>query len=90
LRGDLADLGVLEASAALWAGTLSSVELAEACLRRIDERNGGPPSLDAAGDAVDAWVRCYPDEALAEARAADERRRREGDGAPALCGIRSG
>lgn len=84
---DPADFGVLEAAAALRAGAVSAVELVEACLRRIDERNGGPPSPDAAGKAVNAWARVYADDALAEARAADDRRRRDGDRTPALCGI---
>ena len=38
---DPADLGVLEAHALLRDHKLSAVELTAACLRRIDERNGG-------------------------------------------------
>lgn len=70
---DPADLGVLEAAALLRRRTLSSLELTEACLRRVEERNGGPPTHDGAPDALNAWVRLYPEEARAEARAADER-----------------
>lgn len=87
LAADPADLGVREAAAALRAGALSAVELVEACLRRIDERNGGEPSFEGSGRAVNAWVRLYRDEALMEAAAADERRRGEGEGAPLLCGV---
>ena len=84
---DPADLGVIEAARALRGRTLTAVELTEACLRRIDERNGGAPTDDGSADAVNAWVRLYRDEALDEARACDARLRREGDGAPLLCGI---
>jgi aspartyl-tRNA(Asn)/glutamyl-tRNA(Gln) amidotransferase subunit A len=84
---DAADLGVLEAAALLRARSLSSRELTEACLRRIEERNGGSPTLDGAPDAVNAWVRLYPDLALDQATKADERRAREGDTAPPLTGI---
>ncbi len=84
---DAADLGVLEAAELLRARQLSSAELTDACLRRIDDRNGGPPTLHGAPDAVNAWVRLYPDLAREQATRADERRAREGDAAPLLCGI---
>ena len=84
---DPADLGVLEAAAQLRAGSLSSVELTDACLRRIEDRNGGPPTLDGAPDAVNAWVRLYPELAREQAIAADERRAREGENTPLLTGI---
>ena len=58
-------------------GGCPAVELTEACLRRIEERNGGPPSLDGAPDAVNAWVRLYPG---SRARAGGAGRR---SGAPA-------
>jgi len=86
-HGDLADLGVLEAAALLGARRVSSVELTEACLRRIDRRNGGAPTADGAPDAINAWARLYPEEALAHARAADERRAVAGEAAPLMCGI---
>ena len=82
-----ADLGVLEAAALLRSGQLSAVELTEACLRRIDARNGGPPTLDGAPDAVNAWVRLYPERAREHAAAADERRAREREDTPLLTGI---
>jgi aspartyl-tRNA(Asn)/glutamyl-tRNA(Gln) amidotransferase subunit A len=80
-----ADLGVLEASRLLRDRALSSTELTEACLARIEERNGGAPTFEGSPDAVNAWVRLYPDLAGESARAAD-RRLAAGD-APALCGI---
>jgi Asp-tRNA(Asn)/Glu-tRNA(Gln) amidotransferase A subunit family amidase len=36
-----ADLGLLEAAALLRSRALSAVELLDACLARVDERNGG-------------------------------------------------
>jgi aspartyl-tRNA(Asn)/glutamyl-tRNA(Gln) amidotransferase subunit A len=86
-HADPADLGVLEAAELLSAGRLSAVELTEACLRRIDERNGGPPTADGAPDAINAWARLYPDLAREHASLADQRRARDGDGTPLLCGI---
>jgi aspartyl-tRNA(Asn)/glutamyl-tRNA(Gln) amidotransferase subunit A len=82
---DPADLGVLEASELLRDRALSSTELTEACLARIEERNGGAPTFGGAPDAVNAWVRLYPELARESARAADDRLA-AGD-APALCGI---
>jgi aspartyl-tRNA(Asn)/glutamyl-tRNA(Gln) amidotransferase subunit A len=83
---DPADLGVLEAAASLRAGKLSAVELAQACLGRIQNRD---PALshDGAPDAINAWVRLYPEQAREQARAADQRRGRDGASAPLLCGI---
>jgi aspartyl-tRNA(Asn)/glutamyl-tRNA(Gln) amidotransferase subunit A len=82
-----ADLGVLEAAEQLRSAQLSALELTDACLRRIEERNGGAPSYDGAPEAINAWVRLYPDLAREQARAADERRARDGAAAPLLCGI---
>src|SRR5436309_4732483 len=84
---DPAAFGLLEAAAALRSRAFSAVELAEACLRRIDEVNGGKPSFDGAPDAINAWVRLYPELAQEHARAADERLAREGLDAPLVCGI---
>jgi aspartyl-tRNA(Asn)/glutamyl-tRNA(Gln) amidotransferase subunit A len=78
---------VLEAADLLRSRGLSAVELLHACLRRIEERNGGEPSFDGAPGAVNAWVRLYPERAEALARSADERLRREGGEAPVVCGI---
>src|SRR4051812_8153374 len=84
---DPADLGVLEASAMLRARELSAAELASACLRRIEERNGGEPTFDGAPGAVNAWARVYPEVAERRAHEADERLAREGESAPRLCGV---
>jgi aspartyl-tRNA(Asn)/glutamyl-tRNA(Gln) amidotransferase subunit A len=82
-----ADLGVLDAAALLRARELSAVELLDACLERIAERNGGEPTFDGSPDAINAWIRLYPELAREQAREADERRAREDDDAPLLCGI---
>jgi aspartyl-tRNA(Asn)/glutamyl-tRNA(Gln) amidotransferase subunit A len=82
---DPADLGVLEAASLLHARALSAAEMTEACLARIEERNGGAPTFEGAPDAVNAWVRLYPELARESARAADERLA-AGD-APDLCGV---
>ena len=82
-----ADLSLLQAAAELRARRLSAVELLEACQARIEERNGGEPTFDGASDAVNAWVRLYPELAADHARAADARLAAEGDDAPLICGI---
>lgn len=82
-----ADLGVVAAAELLRRGDLSALDLLEACLTRITERNGGPPTFDGAPDAVNAWVRLYPDVARGQALAADRRLRQDGAAAPLLCGI---
>jgi aspartyl-tRNA(Asn)/glutamyl-tRNA(Gln) amidotransferase subunit A len=82
-----ADLGVLDAAALLRRGRLSAAELTEACLQTIEARNGGPPSFDGAPNAINAWVRLYPDLARSAAQAADQRRAREREAAPLLCGV---
>ena len=79
-----ADLGVLEAAAALQAGTLSSRELVDACLVRVRERDG-EHSHDGDPASINAWVRVYEEDARAAADRADERLA-AGD-APGLCGI---
>jgi aspartyl-tRNA(Asn)/glutamyl-tRNA(Gln) amidotransferase subunit A len=84
---DPADLGVVQAAALLGDGRLSARELTEACLRRIEARNGGAPSFDGDPDSVNAWVRVYPQLARDAAAAADERRRALGAQTPRLCGI---
>jgi aspartyl-tRNA(Asn)/glutamyl-tRNA(Gln) amidotransferase subunit A len=81
---DPADLGVLEAGAALAAGTLSSRELVAACLARIRERDGAS-SFDGDPESVNAWVRVYEEDAREAAVRADERRAR--GRAPGLCGV---
>ncbi|MFZ0383263.1 MAG: amidase, partial [Solirubrobacteraceae bacterium] len=84
---DPADLGVLDAARQLATGRLSATELTEACLRRIEARNGGPPTFEGAPDRINAWARLYPDMAREHAAQADARRAREGDSTPLLCGI---
>ncbi len=82
-----ADLGVLEACRLLRGRRLSAAELTASCLQRIEQRNGGPPTHDGASDAINAWVRVYPERARDDARAADERLGNDRDAAPLLCGI---
>jgi aspartyl-tRNA(Asn)/glutamyl-tRNA(Gln) amidotransferase subunit A len=82
-----AEHGVLEAASLLRARSLSATELTEACLRRIEELAGGPPSFDGGPGAINAFVRLYPEIALEQAREADEQLAREGEDAPLLCGI---
>jgi aspartyl-tRNA(Asn)/glutamyl-tRNA(Gln) amidotransferase subunit A len=84
---DPADLGLLDARALLAERRLSSHELTDACLAAIERRNGGTPSFDGAPEAINAWVRLYPERAREAARTADARRERAGADAPALCGI---
>jgi aspartyl-tRNA(Asn)/glutamyl-tRNA(Gln) amidotransferase subunit A len=84
---DPADLGVLQAAALLRRRELSALELLAACQRRIEERNGGQPSFDGARDAVNAWIRLYPEVAQDQARKADRRLARQQASAPLLCGI---
>jgi aspartyl-tRNA(Asn)/glutamyl-tRNA(Gln) amidotransferase subunit A len=79
-----ADLGVVEAAAALARRDSSSVELVTACLARIRERDG-ERSLDGDASSVNAWVRVYEEEALAAAALADARLAHGGAGP--LCGI---
>jgi aspartyl-tRNA(Asn)/glutamyl-tRNA(Gln) amidotransferase subunit A len=79
-----ADLGVGEAAAALRRGELSARELTEACLSRIEERDG-THSHEGDPESINAWVRVYTDDALAAAARADERLA-AGD-APFLCGV---
>jgi aspartyl-tRNA(Asn)/glutamyl-tRNA(Gln) amidotransferase subunit A len=87
LPSDLAELGVLDAAAALRRRRVSSLELVQALQDRIELVNGGPPSEYGSSDAINAWVRLYPEVAEQQARAADQRLAAEGDGAPLLCGV---
>ena len=84
---ELARLGVLEAAAALRSRQISAVELLSACEAAIAQRNGGEPTFEGSPDAVNAWVRRYPEIAAEQARAADQRLARGRDAAPLLCGI---
>lgn len=85
-----ADLSVVEASALLAARALSSAELVDACLQRIEERDG-EHSFDGDPASINAFARVYADDARAAAARADERLsaaavRRDG-APPLLCGI---
>lgn len=66
-------IGVLDAASALERRELSSRELVDECLVRIE------------ADVTGAWIRVYPDAARTAAAAADERR--AAGGAPLLCGV---
>jgi aspartyl-tRNA(Asn)/glutamyl-tRNA(Gln) amidotransferase subunit A len=79
-----ADLGVVDAAEALRARRLSSLELVDACLARIRERDG-THSHEGDPGSVNAWVRVYEEDARAAAARADERLA-AGDASP-LCGI---
>jgi aspartyl-tRNA(Asn)/glutamyl-tRNA(Gln) amidotransferase subunit A len=80
---DPADLGVGEAVSALAGGELSSLELVEACLRRIEERDG-THSHEGDPDSINAWVRVYAEDAIEAAKRAD---RVPADERPALHGV---
>lgn len=85
----IVDLEILELAALLQAGELSAVELTELYLARIDELNGPFETYDDNG-AYGAFIRIDRGDALAGARAADERLAKARDGGPAapyLCGI---
>jgi amidase len=78
---ELAYLGVTELQAKLGVGDLSSVELVETLLHRIDDldRAASPTALRS--------VLATSETAIDEARASDERRRRDGERARPLEGI---
>jgi aspartyl-tRNA(Asn)/glutamyl-tRNA(Gln) amidotransferase subunit A len=80
---DPADLSVSEAVSALADGELSSLELVEACLRRIEERDG-THSHDGDPASINAWVRVYAEDAIEAAKRAD---RVPADERPALHGV---
>jgi aspartyl-tRNA(Asn)/glutamyl-tRNA(Gln) amidotransferase subunit A len=82
-----ADLGLREAIELLRTRRLSPDELLDACLGRIDERNGGPPSFDGGPEQVNAWVRVYVARAVEQAESAAQRLAREGERTPPLCGV---
>jgi len=79
-----ADLGVVDAAAALQGRELSARELTAACLARIEERDG-THSHDGDPESINAWIRVYEEDARAAAARADERLA-AGD-APLLCGV---
>jgi len=79
-----ADAGVVEAIGLLARREVSSRELVESCLARIEERDG-KHSHEGDRGSINAWVRVYEEDALAAADRADARLAR-GD-APPLCGV---
>jgi len=80
---DPADLGLTEAVSLLDGGSLSSLELVEACLHRIAERDG-THSHEGDPGSINAWVRVYGEEATEAAKRADAL---HGDERPQLCGV---
>lgn len=81
---DLTDCTVAELGELLQGRRASAREVAEAHLARI-EAIDGPHSFEGSPDAINAWIRVYPERALADAARADERLA-GGDDAP-LCGV---
>src|SRR5699024_11353029 len=80
-----ADLSVIDAAHALRCGELTAVELLEAQLDRIAQRNGGEPSFDGDEQSINAWARGYPQRGRQQAIAADQRLKTEAESAPAPC-----
>jgi Asp-tRNA(Asn)/Glu-tRNA(Gln) amidotransferase A subunit family amidase len=85
----LVDLEILELAALLQAGELTSVEITQAYFDRIAKLNG---AFETYGDngGYNAFVRINTTDAMAAAKAADERlkaARNGGPAAPYLCGI---
>jgi aspartyl-tRNA(Asn)/glutamyl-tRNA(Gln) amidotransferase subunit A len=83
----VSELGVLESAGLLRSREISSLELVRALYEQIDTVNGGPPTEYGSRDAINAWVRLYPEHAEEQAREADRRLAAEGDEAPLLCGV---
>ena len=81
---DAADLGVVDAAAALSRREVSSRELVDACLARILGRDG-EHTFDGDPSSVNAWARIYAEDARTAASRADERL--AAGEASALCGI---
>jgi amidase/aspartyl-tRNA(Asn)/glutamyl-tRNA(Gln) amidotransferase subunit A len=90
-RPRLVDYEILELAAMLRAGTVSSVELTQAYLDRIDKLNGPFETYGNTG-FYNAFVRVDTAGALAAAKAADKQlaTARRGGHVPLLCGIPMG
>jgi amidase/aspartyl-tRNA(Asn)/glutamyl-tRNA(Gln) amidotransferase subunit A len=91
-RSRLVDYEVVELASMLRTGKVSSVELTQAYLDRINALNG-PFEVYGDNGLYNAFVRIDAQAALAAAAAADKRlaaARRSGEFAPALCGIPMG
>ena len=80
---DATALSVAELSAHLHERRLSAREALAAHLARI--ARDGEPSFDGRPDAVNAWARLYPEDAIAAAERADARLAEPDP--PALCGV---
>lgn len=65
----------------------TAVELLAACQLRIADVNGGPPSFDGNPHRINAWVRLYPEQALAAAQNADRMLDVQRANAPLMTGI---
>ena len=78
---------MLEVAAGLRSRSFSALEVLRALEAQITAVNGGPPSPYGAPDAINAWVRLYPQLAERQAREADRRLAAEGEDAPLLCGV---
>ncbi len=78
---------MLGIAAGLRDRSFSALEVLGSLEDQIAAVNGGPPSPYGAPDAINAWVRLYPELAEQQAREADRRLAVEGDGAPLLCGV---
>ncbi|MCW2879579.1 MAG: amidase [Sphaerisporangium sp.] len=91
-RSRLVDYEIFELAALLRAGKVSSVELTQAYLDRINKFNG-PFDTYGNNGLYNAFVRVDQAGALAAAKAADSRiaaYRRNGDPVPLLCGVPMG
>jgi aspartyl-tRNA(Asn)/glutamyl-tRNA(Gln) amidotransferase subunit A len=86
-RPELAGLGIVQVARGLRAREYSAVELLAACQKRIADVNGGAPSHDGDPHRINAWVRLYPEKALAAARKADRTLGIQGADAPLMTGI---
>lgn len=87
LPSDLTRLGLLDAAANLRAKRFSAVELLDAYEMRIARVNGGAPTFSGSPDAINAFIRLYPEVARRQAVDADRRRARLGVRAPMLLGV---
>lgn len=83
--GELTDLGVVDAVAALARRDISATELTDACLARIRAVDGAH-SHDGDPASINAWIRVDADAARTAAARADDRRAAGGE-VPPLLGV---
>ena len=86
---ELGSLEILDAVNGLRSREFTAVELLAACQLRIADVNGGPPSFDGNPHRINAWVRLYPEQALAAAQNADRMLDVQRANAPLMKGIPS-